>query len=85
MDKLCNCMTKTPDPSYHKFGCPVRRGIKFPTLFYYEEGVNAFIPIHDNLENLVDINCMGVGEVEQLQIKRLDLTDEELDALPESC
>jgi hypothetical protein len=57
---------------------------KKPRLFYYEEGENAFIPAPDDMEILIDVKeQLDDGEVMELQFKRIDLSDNEMAALPE--
>lgn len=82
----CNCLTKTPEPKYHKHGCPVRRGVKFPRLFYLEDAVNSYIPAPDKVKEILNaedlLRCHG--DETEITFRRYDLTDEELDNLPEA-
>ena len=80
--ELCNCLTKTPEFKYHKRGCPVRKDIKFPTLFYYEEAVDSYIPAPDSVENMISVEySLDPDETIDIRFKRFDLTDEEFDKL----
>jgi len=58
---------------------------KKPRLFYYEEAVDAWIPAPDNLENIIalDSHFGSDKEVIEIKFKRLDLSDLEMEALPE--
>ena len=59
--------------------------MKKPRLFYYEEGVNAWIPAPDQTENIIIVdNFMKDGEVQNIRFKRIDMTDDELDSLPDA-
>lgn len=52
-------------------------------LFYLKEGCDAFIPVPDNSEDLLDIDCLEDGEILTIFFRRTDMTDEEFDSLPE--
>jgi hypothetical protein len=80
----CTCVTKTPEPKYHKHGCPVRKGIKFPRLFYYEDAVNSYIPAPVKVEEILNAedNFLSNGDLQEITFVRLDMTDEEVDNLP---
>lgn len=56
---------------------------KKPRLFYYEEGVNAFVPVPDKVENIVDVNMLCDKEETEITFKRFNMTDEEMENLPE--
>ena len=80
----CNCLIKTPDAKYHKHGCPIRAGIKFPVLFYYEDAVDSFIPAPDRVDEILCEDLFSRnGEEIEIRFKRHDLTDQEMDDLPE--
>lgn len=83
INSLCNCTAKNLSPSYHKLGCPVRKGIKFPRLFYCEEGYDCLTPVPRDIENIVDVQSLDVGETVCIEFKRLDLTDQEIKNLPD--
>jgi hypothetical protein len=57
--------------------------MKKPRLFYYEEDVNAFIPVPASVEGeLLIAEDMGDdGEIVEIQFKRIDMTDEEYENL----
>lgn len=54
-----------------------------PYLFYYEEALDAWIPAPENVNSLMPIENLDGGEEREIRFKRLDLTDKELDELPE--
>lgn len=57
---------------------------KKPRLFYFEEAENVYIPAPDNIENLIDVKeQLEDGEIMELRFKRIDLSDDEMAALPE--
>jgi hypothetical protein len=60
-------------------------GMKKPRLFYWEEGHDAWIPAPDKVEEIIDAEqCLCEhGEEIEIKFKRFDLTDDEMDALPE--
>jgi hypothetical protein len=58
---------------------------KKPRLFYYEEGCNAYIPVPEKIENMIDVmHFLDDGDVQEIEFKRVDLTDEEFANLPEA-
>lgn len=59
--------------------------MKKPRLFYWEEGYDAWVPAPEKVEEILDAEqCFGEhGEEIEIRFKRFDLTDEEIDALPE--
>ena len=60
--------------------------LKKPRLFYYEEGLGAFIPVSDNeIPGIIDLDHFSAdGEVIELQLKRIDMTDSVFDNMPEA-
>ena len=57
---------------------------KKPRLFYWEEAYDAWTPAPDLLENIIGVeNFFDDGDVEEIRFKRIDMTDEEFDVLPE--
>lgn len=59
---------------------------KTPRLFYWEEGVDAWCPIDDNLDiaSIIGIgNFTDNGEVIAIKFKRIDMTDDDFNNLPE--
>lgn len=57
---------------------------KKPRLFYWEDAVDAWAPVPDKTENLVDVHwTLSDGETIEVQFKRIDMTDDEFDNLPE--
>ena len=59
---------------------------KKPRLFYYEEAENAWLPaslaLEDNYAE-AELTMLEDGEVRELRIKRIDMTDAEYEAMPE--
>lgn len=56
---------------------------KKPRLFYWEEAIDRWVPVPKETEYIINTDCLGDGDVEEIQFKRVDMTDEEFDALPE--
>jgi len=59
---------------------------KKPRLFYYDEGAEAFVPSpvdEEEMGKLVDLSDWEPNEEFDVLFKRLDLTDEEMDELPD--
>lgn len=59
-----------------------------PRLFYFEEGVDAWIPVpfpHNEIPGIESVENFTRGEERELRLRRVDMTDAEFAALPESC
>ena len=59
---------------------------KKPRLFYYEEAENAWLPAVLAIEsNYAEAELDGLedGEEREIRIKRMDMTDDEYEGLPE--
>ena len=84
-NEKCDCMTTGPDPEWHRHGCPVRKGVQFPRLFYYEDAVDAWIPAPDDIESIISVEdqLCEHGDTIEIQFKRYDMTDSQIDNLPE--
>lgn len=70
----------------HHVGPPCSQSkeeVKKPRLFYHEESENAYCPVVENMDWAIDIDSLEDGETVDIRFKRLDMTDEEFDALPE--
>lgn len=81
----CTCMTKTPEPKHHTHGCPVRAGIKFSVLFYLSEGFDAYIPAPDKVQQIISVDDeLEENESVEIEFKRFDMTDKEIDNLPDA-
>jgi hypothetical protein len=77
--ETCNCGEKTPFEKYHKIGCNIRKGKKFPQLYYNKEG--NFIPAPKTLD---DIYIPKLDEELIVTFKLIEVTDEEyIASLPE--
>ena len=58
--------------------------VKRPRLFYYEEGVDAWCPVPDRLDGIIDLGLfMMNGEEINIRFRRIDMTDPEFNSLPE--
>jgi hypothetical protein len=59
--------------------------VKKPRLFYYEEGVDGWCPADDlTIDNIISLeNFMDDGDIIEIRFKRIDMTDEEINNLPE--
>ena len=68
---------------HHHRMCPKYRTEKFPHLFYYEDAVNAWVPAPNKIEEIISASDqLENGEIIEIQFKRCDMTDEEIDSLP---
>ncbi len=60
---------------------------KKPHLFYFEDAVNAWVPVPVETEKAILAEfwdgCLDEGDEIELQIRRHDMTDAEFDAIPE--
>lgn len=56
---------------------------KKPFLFYYENAVNCWTPVIDSGDSMVDVTSLADGEKTEIAFKRIDMTQEEFDNLPE--
>ena len=88
---MCECMTwarATPDDltkgQHHHPNCPKYETEKFPYLFYYEEAHSAWMPWVDGYDfsEMLDALCFD-GDKMEIQFVRRELTDKEIDELPE--
>lgn len=78
---ICNCETDLPNPEYHDHGCHVRKDLKLPRLFYYEDALSSYIPAPDNVGLCLSLSDMSEGEDEEVIFRRFDMTDEDFDKL----
>ena len=78
------CMA-TPDArgnNHHKM-CSFYKTEKFPYLFYFEDSIDAWVPAPDEVEMIISAGSLCENETESIKFKRVDLTDEEYDQIPE--
>ena len=62
----------------------VEERVKKPRLFYYEEGVDAWCPVPDRIDAIIDLgNFSEDKESINIRFKRIDMTDAEFNSLPE--
>lgn len=71
-------------------GCPDCNGTprvmneKKPRLFYWEDAENCWAPVPERVDEFFSVDhCSWDGAVVAVEFKRIDMTDEEYDALPE--
>lgn len=62
---------------------PASDQVKKPRLFYFDEGVDAWVPAPEPFRNAIDPEALDDGEEHSIMVKRFDMTDAELAALPE--
>lgn len=58
--------------------------VKKLRLFYYEEAVNAWVPAPEKIEHILGVDNFGGDETIEIEFKVVNLTDEELDNLPDA-
>ena len=82
---LCSMVGYNPDSygEHHHKNCPLYGVEKFPQLFYYEEAIDAWAPAPKDLESILDLGYIDDNEIIEIQFKRIDMTDKEMDELPE--
>jgi hypothetical protein len=86
---MCDCLARMagyyPDSfgNHHHKNCDRYKTEKFPYLFYYEDAVDSWVPMPDKLENFMLAEDQPDIEEIEVRFKRVDMTDEEFDALPE--
>ena len=54
-----------------------------PRLFYYEEAVSAWVPANDSLDGFISLDALDPEEEAVIRVKRFDMSDAEMAALPE--
>jgi hypothetical protein len=68
---------------HHHKNCSLYGVEKFSQLFYYEQGLDAWIPAPCDVRSILDLNYLDNSEIVNIQFKRIDMTDKEMDELPE--
>lgn len=68
---------------HHHVSCPKYKTEKNPFLFYYEDAINGWIPAPEKIENIIGVEDMDELELFEIKFKRVDMTDEQFDNLPE--
>jgi len=83
----CNCASErivpglnTPARSRHLRTCPLQKSF----LFYREIGLDAWVPVPENIDDILNENNVDDGEVFSVDFKRLKMTQQEFDAIPEA-
>ncbi len=57
--------------------------MKKPRLFYYEETLEAWAPVPELLDSIIDVdNLMGNGDEVEIRFKRLGMKDAEFEEIP---
>jgi len=83
---VCISMAVTGPESFgqhHNKRCPKYKTERFPYLFYYEESENCWIPVPDEINNIIDVSqALDEDEKIEIQFRRSDFTDAEFDSLP---
>ncbi len=70
---------------HHHPDCEGYKNDKIPRLFYYEEAENCWTPAPKKKENIIDVeDQLDSDEEIEIRFKRVDMTQFELDNLPES-
>jgi len=86
MKKCCAdfCITKPGDRgNHHHKMCDGYRQEKNPYLFYLDEGLDAWVPVTSEIDGIICASNIDDGERVEIHFKRIDMTDEEFDAMPE--
>lgn len=81
----CNCANEriipgvnTPKGSNHLKGCPLLKQY----LFYYEDAVNAWVPVPEKVESIIDSDNLDESEETEIRFKRFDMTEVEFSQIP---
>ncbi len=86
---MCDCMNMAgygPDSwgKHHHINCEKYGTEKHSYLFYYEETEDAWVPVPERTEHLIDAaDQLEDGEKMQLEFKRVDMTDKQYAELPD--
>lgn len=68
----------------HHSRCEKYQTEKRPRLFYWEEAHDAWVPSPDKIENIIDVAFqLEPDEDMEIRFKRVDLTDKEMEDLPD--
>ena len=84
----CECLSQMAGIGPESFGdhhhknCEHYATEKYSYLYYYDEGSESWLPADPYLETYVFEDC-ELGEVVEVQLKQVELTDKEVDELPE--
>lgn len=83
----CTCASErivpglnTPSRSRHLRSCPLQKSF----LFYKEIGLDAWVPVPENLNEILNENNVTEGELFEIVFKILRMTQTEFDAIPEA-
>ncbi|WP_240224626.1 hypothetical protein [Rheinheimera hassiensis] len=83
----CDCSSErivpglnTPSRSKHLRTCPLQKSF----LFYYEIGLDTWCPVPENIDEILSENNVTDGELFEISFKRLRMTQNEFDAIPEA-
>jgi hypothetical protein len=57
-------------------------GMKKPVIFYWEEAVDAWIPVPEKVEHIINLDNMEPGETFDITFKCVLMSDEEMANLP---
>ena len=69
---------------HHHVNCEKYSTNKYPYLFYYEEAVDAWVPAPVTIEHLIVVDDqLENGEEMEIRFRRVDMTDKEINELPE--
>ena len=60
-----------------------KMGVKKKYLFYYEDSVNAWVPVPDKVSEIFDFDSYKDGQEVELRLQFAEMTQEEFDAIPE--
>ena len=89
MSTPCECLTRLTRASqdavsehHHKL-CPLYQTEKFPRLFYYEDAYDCWSPWPGDVDCVIDTDSLDDGETQEVEFKRVDMTDLEFDSIPE--
>lgn len=69
---------------HHVPECPRYSTQEIPRLFYWDEGVDAWLPFAENFDADALLDNLDDGEVTELRVRRLLLTDARMDNLQEA-
>lgn len=56
--------------------------MKKKRLFYFEETIDAWCPVPRFTEQIISTDTLAAGDIEEIKFKCVELTDEEMAALP---
>jgi len=84
---MCKCLNNCNKEQnnwgkHHSISCEKYATETFPYLFYYNEKINAYVQVPNEIEELLNAEIdLKKGERKEIKFQRVDLTDEQFSEL----